>query len=81
MRKAFSNVKKKMDYAEYGGAPLLGVDGVCMIGHGSSKGDAFKNAIWAAEKEVQLEINKHIKGAFKTEGVSEPTPQTSKATS
>ena len=66
MRKAFRRVKKRLDYSEYGGAPLLGVDGICMIGHGSSKATAFKNAVWAAEKEVEREINKHLGESFKT---------------
>lgn len=44
-RKAFSNFKKKVDYAEYGGAPLLGINGVGMICHGGSNVKAIKNAI------------------------------------
>jgi glycerol-3-phosphate acyltransferase PlsX len=80
MRKAFRNVKRKMDYREYGGAPLLGVNGVCMIGHGSSNGAAFKNAIWAAEKEVKCEINKHIRDSFKAEGVSKSEAEASRMT-
>jgi len=38
-------IKQKMDYSEYGGAPLLGVRGVCVIGHGRSNANAMKNAI------------------------------------
>jgi glycerol-3-phosphate acyltransferase PlsX len=44
-RQAFSNFKRKVDYAEYGGAPLLGIDGVGMICHGGSNAKAIKNAI------------------------------------
>ena len=44
-RKAFNNFKKKVDYAEYGGAPLLGIDGVGMICHGGSNAKAIKNAV------------------------------------
>src|SRR5512140_1725716 len=41
-RKAFDDFKKRLDYSEYGGAPLLGVKGVCIIGHGSSNANAIK---------------------------------------
>jgi len=53
-------MKKKMDYTEYGGAPLLGVDGVCIIGHGSSTPKAIKNAIRVAGEEVIKNVNQHI---------------------
>jgi len=48
------------DYNEYGAAPLLGVDGTCMICHGSSDGRAIKNAIFRARQQVQLNINEKI---------------------
>jgi glycerol-3-phosphate acyltransferase PlsX len=44
-RPAFRNIKKRLDYAEYGGAPLLGVRQIVMIGHGSSNARAIRNAI------------------------------------
>ena len=47
-RKAFKDFRKKIDYAEYGGAPLLGVRGTAVIGHGSSNPNAIKNAIRVA---------------------------------
>lgn len=50
LSKSFSNLKKKMDYKEYGGAPFLGVNGICIKAHGSSDGKAFKNAIGQARK-------------------------------
>lgn len=46
-------VWKRHDYAEYGGAPLLGVDGVCIICHGSSHARAIKNAVRAAVKDIK----------------------------
>jgi glycerol-3-phosphate acyltransferase PlsX len=58
--KAFKNLKKKVDYAEYGGAPLLGVDGICIIGHGRSSAKAVKNGIRVAAESVLHDINKHI---------------------
>lgn len=59
-RKAFYSLKSKMDYAEYGGAPLLGIDGICIICHGSSSAKAIKNAIRVAGEEVIKNVNKHI---------------------
>jgi len=49
-------LRKTFDYSEYGGAPLLGVNGVCMICHGSSSPKAIKNAVIAAAKMVRLRI-------------------------
>jgi glycerol-3-phosphate acyltransferase PlsX len=46
---AFRAFKKRLDYSEYGGAPLLGVNGACLIGHGRSNAKAVKNAIRAAD--------------------------------
>lgn len=64
-RKAFMALKKKMDYEEYGGAPLLGVDGVCIICHGASSTKAIKNAIRVAMEEVNKNVNQHIIEAIK----------------
>jgi len=47
-RKVFANLKKEIDYAEYGGAPLLGINGCAIISHGSSNSKAIKNAIFQA---------------------------------
>jgi len=57
---AFNVLKKKMDYTEYGGAPLLGVDGRCIISHGSSTAKAIKNAVRFAGELVAQDVNKHI---------------------
>jgi glycerol-3-phosphate acyltransferase PlsX len=57
---AFHELKKKMDYSESGGALLLGVDGRCIISHGSSSPKAIKNAIRAAAEFVKQDVNKHI---------------------
>lgn len=45
LKGAFDDIKKRMDYSEYGGAPLLGVNGGCIISHGRSNAKAVKNAI------------------------------------
>ncbi len=61
-------LKKDLDYAEYGGVPLLGVRGVCVIAHGASSSKAIKNAIVASYQYAQGRINKHIEIALaKTE--------------
>ncbi len=57
---AFDALKKECDYSEYGGAPLLGVEGNCIISHGSSDARAIKNAIRVASEFVKYEINQHI---------------------
>lgn len=60
---AFKRLKKQMDYTEYGGAPLLGIDGVCFISHGSSNAKAIRNAIRAAATFVAHEVNQQIVAA------------------
>ena len=57
---AFNALKKETDYSEYGGAPLLGIDGHCIICHGSSNARAIKNGIRCAAEFVKYEINQHI---------------------
>ena len=59
-KSAFTGLAKKMDYSEYGGAPLLGVDGRCIISHGSSNPKAIKNAIRVAGEFKTQDVNKHI---------------------
>jgi len=59
-RQAFENFRKRVDYAEYGGAPLLGVKGVCIICHGRSNANAVKNAIRVAAEFAHGRINEKI---------------------
>lgn len=59
-RPAFKTFKKRVDYAEYGGAPLLGINGGGIICHGKSSSHAIKNAILEAAKMVKRDINKDI---------------------
>jgi glycerol-3-phosphate acyltransferase PlsX len=59
-RKAYKNFRKKIDYSEYGGAPLLGVRGVTIIGHGSSNATAIKNAIRVAMEMIRGGVNERI---------------------
>ncbi len=59
-RSAFADFKKRLDHTEYGGAPLLGVKGVCFITHGSSNMNAIKNAIRVAAEFAERNINDTI---------------------
>ncbi len=60
MKGAFRDVKKRVFYEETGGAPLLGVNGACVICHGSSNAKAVKNAINVAAEFIEQDVNKHI---------------------
>ncbi|MCK4463892.1 MAG: phosphate acyltransferase, partial [Candidatus Omnitrophica bacterium] len=57
---AYRAIRKKIDYTEYGGAPLLGVDGAVLIAHGASNATAIKNAIRVAGEYVKHKVNQHI---------------------
>lgn len=59
-RPSFEVLRAKMDFAEYGGAPLLGVNGVCIICHGRSDSRAIRNAVRVALQLSKNKINEHI---------------------
>ena len=59
-KKVFANLKKEVDYEEYGGAPLLGVDGCAIVSHGSSSAKAIKNAIFQAISYTKSDVNATI---------------------
>jgi glycerol-3-phosphate acyltransferase PlsX len=59
-RGAFNDFKKRLDYSEYGGAPLLGVKGVAIVSHGSSNANAIKNAIRVAAEFARAGLNQKI---------------------
>ncbi|MDW7673602.1 MAG: phosphate acyltransferase PlsX [Bacillota bacterium] len=61
---AFKAIKQKLDYNEYGGAPLLGIDGVSIICHGSSKAKAITNAVAVAKQCVESDLIGKIKEAI-----------------
>ena len=63
-QKAFKAFKKRLDYSEYGGAPLLGVRGVCIVGHGSSNERAVMNGIRVAAEFAEAEVNSGIEAAL-----------------
>ncbi|MGZ5537244.1 MAG: phosphate acyltransferase PlsX [Chthoniobacterales bacterium] len=57
---AFKTIRKKVNYEEYGGSPLLGVNGICIIAHGASTPLAIKNALRVAVESIEHEVNPHI---------------------
>ncbi|MCX7956994.1 MAG: phosphate acyltransferase PlsX [Endomicrobia bacterium] len=57
---AIKDIRKNIDFAEYGGAPLVGLEKVCIICHGRSTSKAIKNAIRVAKEMVEKEINSEI---------------------
>jgi phosphate acyltransferase len=57
---AFNDFKKRVDYSEYGGAPLLGLNGICIICHGRSNAKAIRNAIRVAKNFAEGGINQRI---------------------
>src|SRR5664279_4776673 len=69
-RKALKEFKKRLDYREYGGAPLLGARGVCIVGHGSSNDRAIYNGIRVAAEFAQAGMNEGLEREF----ASRPEP-------
>ena len=70
-RKAFANFGRKLDYAEYGGAPLLGLKGVAIVGHGRSNANAIKNAVRVAKEFYESGINTNIANQLGNSGKKE----------
>jgi glycerol-3-phosphate acyltransferase PlsX len=66
---ALKSLKKRLDFTEYGGAPLLGVNGSFIICHGSSKAKAIKNAIRVAGELAEQDVVGHIRSSLEEEGV------------
>ena len=64
---AFARFKKRVDYTEMGGAPLLGIDGAAIICHGASPVKAIKNAVRVAAEWAKAGLNEHIKAALEVE--------------
>ena len=71
-QQAFKAFKKRLDYTEYGGAPLLGVRGVCIVGHGSSNDRAIMNGIRVAAAFAANEVNPAIEAMLAQK--PEPVP-------
>ena len=66
MKRAMRRLEKRMDYSEYGGAPLLGINGNCVISHGHSNAKAMMNAILLASSLAKNKLNEHV-----TRGIEE----------
>ena len=60
MKRNLKKLYKKVDYTEYGGAQLLGINGVCIIGHGRSNSNAVKNAVGLAKDFVVNKVQEKI---------------------
>jgi len=60
LKPAFKRFKAKIDYDEYGGAPLLGINGISIVSHGRSSPKAIKNAIRVAKESFEKGVNRHI---------------------
>jgi glycerol-3-phosphate acyltransferase PlsX len=60
MRRAIRRLEKRLDYDEYGGAPLLGINGNCVISHGASNAKAIMNAILLASSLAKNKLNEHL---------------------
>jgi len=71
-RDAFRSFKKRLDYTEYGGAPLLGVKGAVLIGHGSSNARAVRNGIKALHDYARRRIPERIRA--KARDLAPPVP-------
>jgi glycerol-3-phosphate acyltransferase PlsX len=65
MKPALRNFKKKTDYDEYGGAPLLGINGTCIISHGRSTAKAIRNAMRVAADLAEKEVHETVASAIK----------------
>ncbi|WP_173051821.1 phosphate acyltransferase PlsX [Helicobacter mustelae] len=65
LKGAFSSLKQKMDYAEYGGAPLLGINGNVIISHGKSNARAIECAIYQAIRTIESDVSNKIQNAMK----------------
>lgn len=65
VKPAFSELRRNYDYEEYGGVPLLGVNGISIICHGSSSGKAIKNALFVAERMGVRKVNENIAETLK----------------
>ena len=59
-QRAFRTIKKRVNYEEYGGSLLLGVNGTCIIAHGASTPLAIKNALRVAAESIEQHVNPHI---------------------
>ena len=74
-RNAFRTIRRKINYEYHGGSPLLGVDGICIIAHGSSTALAIKNAVRVAAEFVEQQVNPKIVEAVRAYNSQNPSAQ------
>ena len=67
LKKVMAPLRKKMDYAEVGGSPLLGLNGLCIISHGRSNAKAICNALLVAQKGIDSALVDTIRESVKEE--------------
>jgi glycerol-3-phosphate acyltransferase PlsX len=67
---AFRQFKHRLDYSEYGGAPLLGIKGITIVCHGRSNANAIKNAVRIADEFCRHKVNQVIEGEFNKLGIT-----------
>jgi len=65
LKAGLPGIRKKLDYSEYGGAPLLGINGVSIIGHGRSNSKAIRNALGVAKSSVEKGLNRTIENGVR----------------
>lgn len=70
MLPALRRMRKRLDWEEFGGVPLMGVNGVCFIGHGASGSKAFHSAIRALTTFVERRVNEHIREEILSDDVT-----------
>jgi glycerol-3-phosphate acyltransferase PlsX len=71
-RRAFRRFRRRVDYSEYGGAPLLGVAGLCIVGHGRSSAKAVRNAVAMASRVAGSGVVSRVAQEIAAEAVSKP---------
>jgi glycerol-3-phosphate acyltransferase PlsX len=69
-RRAFRRFRRRLDYSEYGGAPLLGVAGVCFVCHGRSSAKAIRNAVLTAHRFATAGFLRRVEREIATASVS-----------
>jgi phosphate acyltransferase len=72
-RNAFRAIRRKTNYEDYGGSPLLGVNGICIIAHGSSTPLAIKNAVRVAAEFIEQQVNPRIVEAVRAYNLQNPS--------
>jgi glycerol-3-phosphate acyltransferase PlsX len=78
-RQAFRRFQRRVDYSEYGGAPLVGLNGLCVIGHGRSPAKAVANAVMMAARGVQEDLIGRLRDDLARMTAREPETRTEKA--